>query len=154
MSKVTIHRLVDEILRNAATSHPDVQQYGFGENYELSPDGGSVPPTVWVDLPINSSSQFTNGYPSEREYTITIFVIDKSMEGETDELAILSKTDLIAAWIATYLLQNHEDDLTVIDVQTSTKTDYHSDDWTGVLMELKIRTEWPIEGCDPKAAVV
>lgn len=159
VNKVTIFNLIggagaDQpgILKTAAMSHPSVASYGTGENHEISPDGNFKAVHVWTEQPITHREAGTYPHSKVREYSIAMLILDKAKEGFSDELRIVSKCDLIAAWIVAYLMENHVSDLTVTGFNVLTLTEYHSDNWAGVRLELTLQTRWPIDGCDPKDA--
>ena len=152
INKITLLNLVG-IIEIAARSHESVSHFGTGEIFEISSSGAETAVNVWLEQPFQRRTKKSAQSQFLREYDLAILVLDQTLDGEGDELEILSKCDLIADWIALYLEENHSDDLTVVgEWNILSLTEYNDDVWAGVRMEIKIQTRLPIDGCDLKVS--
>ena len=152
INKTTLLTLVG-LIEKAARSHESVTSWGTGENWEVSPEGNRDPVLVWLEQPIHRRTVKSAQAQYLREYDLALMVLDQAQQGEEDELALLSKCDLIADWIPLWLEENCPDDLTVVEGwNILSSTEWHDDSWVGVRLEMKIQTRLPIDGCDIREA--
>lgn len=74
------------LFKSAADQHPQINQYGIGQVYNISADAATIYPLLWV-VP-------DGGDLSDETYThrFTFYLIDKMKEDYSNEVEILSDT--------------------------------------------------------------
>lgn len=142
-SILTMHDKIKEM----ALSHPSVKSFGTGERHLISNDGSTPPVHVWLEQPIISTLSMPEKGSKTRKFRIQLLVLDIPMEGNPDQLEVISRCDLIAIWIV-LALSEVDGFFLGSDANALTLCDYHSDLWAGVRIEMEIETQMPINACD------
>lgn len=150
MIGLTIKQLIQHI-DDTAMSHPAVQQFGTGENFNISPGGDAKSVLVWLEQPFLSSVKVAPNRSALQSIDIRILVLDIPIQDDSDYIDILSKTYSVAAWLALRLRENpsslrpitSDDEITILSVR-----DFGGDAWTGWRIEMSLLMQLPVDACD------
>lgn len=135
---------IREIFSDFASAHLQIEQFGYGEEFEQQAVEGVSYPLLWV-VPVQSQ---LNGVDYNRGYRL--IVADRVRKDETDEIEVESDTELILldalAYIYKYAQQN---DLDLLDGNTLVPFwEKWSDEVTGHYADIQIQDYFDFNSCD------
>lgn len=151
MQGLTIKQLIQHI-EDTAMQHPAVQQFGTGEDFEISPAGDAKPVLVWLEQPFISTIEAQPGRSVLQTIEAQILVLDIPITSNQDLTDILSKTYSVAAWLFMRLQANPQR-FTVITTGDQAPsllslTNFGPDGAAGWRLECKLQLPLPFDACD------